>query len=40
MREVIMPPRRHRAYMPKETLLAYLAFGAAIAGFLWIVVGV
>lgn len=35
-----MPPRRHRAYMPRETLLAYLAFAVVTAGFLWIVIGV
>jgi hypothetical protein len=38
--EVTMPPRRNRVYMPKETVFAYLAFAAATAGFLWIVVGV
>jgi hypothetical protein len=34
-----MVPRRSRVFMPKETVLAYLAFAVATGGLLWIVLG-
>jgi hypothetical protein len=34
-----MVPRRNRVYMPKDTILAYLAFAVATGGLLWIVLG-